>query len=378
MKRVAIDCVPIQPGRGGTGSGIWTYAGELVRELNRLEHDENLELYVLLTREQEQALGPFENVHPVFFRKWGAHPLLRLCWIHIVLPLWCAVWRMDALHKLATEVPLLCTARRITTVHDFFHEIMEETGRRPPGWGGRYFKWITRHCFRTSRAIITVSEARRAEIVARYPRNETPVHVIHNGVLPPEAPPNRPYVSGLFRVLFVAKLMPYKGQLEAVHAWKELMERHPDEARQMCLILHGFDNDSAYVRQLDKAIRALCTDDAVRRQPYLPEASLDDIYAGAHALLFLSSYEGFGLPVIEAQIRGLPVITSDLPVLREVGGDGACYVDRESPQAIADALARLKSEPDFRATLIEAGHENAARFTWEDAARQTLAVYGEV
>lgn len=378
MKRVAIDCVPIQAGRGGTGSGIWTYARELVRALDQVDADEKIELYVLHTPAQTAALGSFKHLRPVRCKNWGVHPLLRLCWIHLVLPVWCAVRRMDALHKLATEVPLISSARRVTTVHDFFHEVMRESHAQAPGWGARYFRWITHHCFRTSRAIITGSEARRTEIGERYPYSAAPVHVIHHGVRPPKVEPNEPYSGGLFRVLFVAKLMPYKGQLEAVRAWEVLMQRHPKEAAQMCLTLHGFANDSDYVRQLDDAIRALGIDDAVRRQPYLADASLDEIYAGAHALLFLSNYEGFGLPIIEAQVRGVPVIASELSVLREVGGAGAWYVDRKDPHAIADALAELKNNPASRTALIEAGYHNAERFTWDKAARQTLAVYGEV
>ena len=378
MKRVAIDCVPIQAGKGGTGSGIWTYARELVRALDQLDADEQLELYILHTPAQATVLGPFKHLHPVRCKNWGGHPLLRLCWIHMILPVWCAMRRMNALHKLATEVPLLTSARRVTTVHDFFHEVMTESHAQPSSWGARYFRWITRHCFRASRAIITGSTERREEIRARYPQSTASVHVIHHGVRPPEAHPNPPCSDGLFRVLFVAKLMPYKGQLEAVRAWKVLIERYPDAAAQMCLTLHGFENDSAYVRQLDQAIRALGSDDAVRRQPYVADASLDDIYAGAHALLFLSSYEGFGLPIIEAQIRGVPVIASDLPVLREVGGDGVRYVNRDDPEAVADALAELKNDSATRIALIKAGQQNATRFTWDATARQTRSVYAEV
>ena len=372
MNRIAIDLVPIRPGKGGTGSGIWTYARELVGQLNRMEHDAGIELYVLLQRDQVKYLEPFERVHPVVFPNIAGTILGRLLWVHGVLPLWCLIWRMDGLHKLATETPLFCSARRITTVHDFFYEFMAEHGARQAGLAARYFTWITRVAFRKSRSIITVSHAVEEEAQRRYPSTRATIRAVHNGVASPgDASERSDAAARPFTILYIAKLMSFKGQLEALRAFERLADTG---AR---LVYHGFENDTDFVQQLDARIRESSCRDRITRTPYRPDATLAQLYAGADAVLFLSAYEGFGLPVVEAQAHGIPVVCSDIPVLREVGGAGALYVDRANPEAVAEALAAVMRDPARRDKLVRAGRGNASRFSWGETARQTLAVYEE-
>jgi glycosyltransferase involved in cell wall biosynthesis len=96
-----------------------------------------------------------------------------------------------------------------------------------------------------------------------------------------------------------------------------------------------------------------------------------------NALIFAfpSVYEGFGLPVIDAQARGVPVACSAVAAVPEVAGDGALYFDPHSIPEMAGALRRCFDEPALRRDLIERGYENVRRFSWERAAEQTLGVY---
>ena len=104
---------------------------------------------------------------------------------------------------------------------------------------------------------------------------------------------------------------------------------------------------------------------------------LATLYRSARALVFPTFSEGFGLPVIEAQAAGLVVVCSDVPVLREVGGEGAIYVDPHSPEVIADGIQRALEDAVLRTELIARGRENAARFTWRRAAEAFLAACDE-
>ena len=242
------------------------------------------------------------------------------------------------------------------------------------GLAGCYFRWISSVCFRKSSAIITVSDAIRDEARQRFPRSGAVITTVYNGVLPP-AVPAAVSESGLFTILCVAKQMPYKGQMQALKAFEVLLEKHQELRERVRLVFHGFSNDEEYVRQLNTELRRDIFDGKVEFRTYSTDKTLDDIYRGANALLFLSQYEGFGLPVIEAQARGIPVVCSDLAVLREVGGEGAVYVQRDDACAAAAALYDLIQSEDVRTRHIRLGLENAKRFNWGKTARETLAVY---
>jgi glycosyltransferase involved in cell wall biosynthesis len=105
---------------------------------------------------------------------------------------------------------------------------------------------------------------------------------------------------------------------------------------------------------------------------YVDDADLEGLYAAASAFVFPSLNEGFGLPVLEAMGRGLPVVTSSVSSLPEVAGDAALLVDPGSVEAIADATTRVLTDQALRERLVAAGRRRPAAFTWERAARGTL------
>ena len=105
-----------------------------------------------------------------------------------------------------------------------------------------------------------------------------------------------------------------------------------------------------------------------------PRSILVALFQSAEALVFPSTFEGFGMPVLEAMAAGVPVACSDIPPLREVAGDAALFFDPYSPERIADGIRRVLDEPDLRGSMIARGKERAARSTWRRAAERTLAV----
>ncbi len=375
--RVLIDLVPIRPGKGGSGSGIWTHAQHLVRELDRLDRA-GVEIHCLVNPAQVEPFKGLEHVRTHRFPDLGGSTLLRLLWIHVALPFLCLWYRARVLHKLATETPLFLPARRVTTVHDFYGEFMNEQEGLPLGLAGRYFGLITQVCFAKSRAVITVSGAIRQEALSRFPQTKAEVIAIHNGVDLPKAVVATTGDQRPFTVLYVAKVMPYKGQMQALEAFDQLLSLHPELKGKVRLVMHGFNNDAAYFHSLEQRMAKGPLTGAVEMRPYGIAKTVQDIYRGADLFLFLTRYEGFGLPVVEAQAMDIPVICSDIPVLREVGGDGARYVDRDAPVAIAEALFTLITDQAEYTALVRKGITNRDRFGWDRMARETLAVYEAV
>jgi glycosyltransferase involved in cell wall biosynthesis len=116
----------------------------------------------------------------------------------------------------------------------------------------------------------------------------------------------------------------------------------------------------------------------VLQEPAVSEKALVSAYAAADLLIMPSSFEGFGLPVVEAMAAGLPVINSGAGGLREVSADAALITASLAPEALADQILKLHADPALRAGLVAVGRLRAASLSWDAAARQTRALYAEL
>jgi len=395
-KRIAVDLCPIRVGEGGTGSGIWTYARELLLGMDQQIPD-GLELLCFVNKGQESFLGSLQNIQLIPFDFGLTGVLQRLWWVHIKLPLECRKMRVDILHKLATDNPLFCPAKRVTTVHDFYYEyLMEHQLREKIRLYERlenvYFSWVTRICFSKSDAIIAVSQSTRNEAVRRYPHAEGRITVIHHGgsfdginqlgsITRDRGP--QPQIlqeqsTDRFRILCVAKFMEHKGQHLLIEAFEQMLGHHPELVGSIELRLRGFHNDADYYERICRQVEDSRWSSLIQLEDFNPNETLDEIYGDADLVVLLSDYEGFGLPVLEAQGMGIPVLCSDLPVLREVGGTGAVYVNRADVIQVAEALYRFAADSEWRSDQGRRARENLHRFSWNEAARRTLEVYAGI
>jgi glycosyltransferase involved in cell wall biosynthesis len=108
---------------------------------------------------------------------------------------------------------------------------------------------------------------------------------------------------------------------------------------------------------------------------YIPDTEVDSLMRGASLFAFPSLYEGFGLPILDAQLAGVPVACSSAGALPEVAGEGAVVFDPHSVDDISESLLRCLTDTTLRESLIASGLRNARRFSWERTARRTLDVY---
>ncbi len=170
-------------------------------------------------------------------------------------------------------------------------------------------------------------------------------------------------LSGARVVLCVAAKRPHKNQELLVRAMTSLPE-------DVVLVLAG--HPEPYDTDLRELARTSGVDRRVRFADYVPDADLEALFALADVAAFPTRAEGFGLPVVEAMARGVPVVAADIPVLREVGGDAVLYADPDDPGAAAAAIQQALAHYD---KLAAAGHDRARCFTWEAAAQGTLDAF---
>ncbi|HXB16069.1 MAG TPA: glycosyltransferase family 1 protein [Solirubrobacteraceae bacterium] len=237
-------------------------------------------------------------------------------------------------------------------------------------------KLVTPVVGRASTRLVAISEAARDDVAATLGLDREKFDVTPLGIDPPPpraSAPDRAAVAarlGLSEqpvVLCLAAKRAHKNLHGLIRAWALLAER-PGQ-----LVLPGSPN--AYEQDLRELAGTLGVQDSVRFLGWLSAEDVEDLYAIAACFVLPTFLEGFGLPVLEAMARGVPVACSDIGALREVAGDAALFFDPHAPESIAAAIERLMSDAPLRAELVERGRARCALFTWQRTARATLESY---
>lgn len=170
-------------------------------------------------------------------------------------------------------------------------------------------------------------------------------------------------------LLLPAIAYPHKRHVDLIDALARLADEIPD----LSVVLTG--GPGPETTALEEHASSLGLADRVHRLGRVAEAELDDLYRSATALVFPSTYEGFGNPALEAMARGCPVIASNAASIPEVVGDAGLLVEPRSPDAIAGAVRRLIGDPDLEASLRMAGPERAESFGWKSAGQALIDAY---
>jgi glycosyltransferase involved in cell wall biosynthesis len=173
--------------------------------------------------------------------------------------------------------------------------------------------------------------------------------------------------------LFLGALEPRKNLGRLLDAYAALPQGLRRDVHLVVAGMSGWLNDSIHKRVADLGL-----EDAVHFAGYVEDADLATLYSQATVFAYPSIYEGFGLPVLEAMACGTPVLTSNVSSLPEVTGDAAVLVTPTDVGSITSGLRRLLENPSLRADLAARGIAQAARFSWDRCAEQTLTVYRRV
>jgi glycosyltransferase involved in cell wall biosynthesis len=367
VQRVGMNAVFLQPRMGG----LETYVRELVPAL--LEVDPQLEIRLYVSARGHQALGEEPWASSVAL---VTHPLLGKPGTRAVAETTVLGWiasrdRLDVLHNVALTAPLATQPLNVVLLGDV-------TWLRQPQTVGRLrsllWRTLVLPAARRADRVLTFSEAARAEIAEDSGILADQIDVVPLGRgtetrvdALPEAEVRARFGLGTGQiVLSVSALAPHKNVGALVAAIELLRRSHPD----VVLVVPG--NPSRHGDELRDQARAAGLEGHVRFPGWVSAGELEGLYMAASAFAFASKREGFGLPVLEAMARGLPVACADASSLPEVAGNAAVYFDPDRPEQIAEALRRLLGDGAFASELVRKGHAQAERFTWTRTAENTL------
>ncbi|MDX6721229.1 MAG: hypothetical protein QOJ63_3483 [Solirubrobacteraceae bacterium] len=366
---VGLNLVFLVPGEQG---GMEVYARELLRALPAERPD--LRLTAFVNREATAAGGEWEESADVVTVPVRARN--RVEWVRgeqQLLPGLARRAGVDLLHSLASTAPARGRFRRVVTIHDLLYRVVPDAHFGVLGLGMRVLIPTAAH---RSHRVIVDSQSTRAD-VRRYlhvPARKLDVVPLGLGTTsagepePAAALRERHGLGERPVALSVSAKRPHKNLLRLLEAVAAIApERRP------VLVIPGYP--TSHEAELRRRAAALGVIDDLRLLDWVSGPELEGLYALAAVFVFPSLYEGFGLPVLEAMRRAVPVACSNSSSLPEVAGDAALLFAPDDTRAMTAAIERILADPQEAARLRAAGRRQAARFTWAATARATAASY---
>jgi len=252
---------------------------------------------------------------------------------------------------------ILPKSNTIITVHDIYSTLKYNGIKNKLI---KYF-WYTVPLNR-AKCVTTISEFSKREIVTEIGLSEDKIKVVHNSVSEYEYQIRTPRKVGELKQKYEILLLGTKPNKN--------LERIIPALQDLNVKLH-------IVGKLKKSHKRLLELNELEFENYfnIPYKEVIELYRKCDVLCFPSLYEGFGMPIIEAQALGVPVITSDIGAMKEVAGDSACLVNPYDEKAIRYAVIKMLDDDAYRKALIEKGRENIKRFEPEKIAEEYLEVY---
>jgi glycosyltransferase involved in cell wall biosynthesis len=366
---VGLNLVFLVPGETG---GMEVYARELIPELVARAPQHRFTLFI--NNETAGEPGPWSDlagsiVVPVSARN-------RREWVRgeqQLLPPLARRAGVNLLHSLASTAPAWGRFRRVVTIHDLIYKLVPEAH---PGLRSLGMRVLVPLAARRSDRIIVVAHSTADDLrrLLKVPANKVDVvpHGLGNSQRAPALPQEgvRSWLAAGERpiALSVSAKLAHKNLIRLIGALALI----PAGDRPL-LVLPGYH--TPHEQELRAHAARLGVEADVRFLDWVSAEQLEGLYATAACFVFPSLAEGFGLPVLEAMSRGVPVTCSGRGALAEVAGDAALLFDPESEPAIAQAVRRLIDDRVEARRLAAAGRERARRFSWKATADGTLASY---
>ncbi len=369
---IGLNLIYLVPGETG---GMEVYARELIPEL-LAQAPPGTRFTAFVNREAAAAGGPWGELIPSVTVPVKARN--RVQWVlgeQTLLPALARRERVDLVHSLASTAPAWGRFRRVVTIHDLIYLRFPEAHA---GIRDRGMRLLVPLAARRSDRVIAISQATREDLMRLLGVPSEKIDVVAQGRGGEPARASAALSAAEARARLDLGERPLLLSLSAKRPHKNLaaligaLAQIPADRRPL-LVLPGYP--TWHERELRERAVSAGVERDVRFLGWVSDSEIEGLWAAAAAFVFPSLYEGFGLPVLEAMARGVPVACSSSSSLPEVAGDAALLFDPRDEAQIATAVRRLLEDHALAERLRERGAERAREFTWERSARLTLDSY---
>jgi glycosyltransferase involved in cell wall biosynthesis len=309
-----------------------------------------------------------DNVKPVVVSPQARHPILFYLWFEFSIPYILKKYKADLFLSPDGYLSLSTKVKSLAVIHDLNFEHYPQD---LPFAARNHYRYYFPKYARKAEKIATVSEYSKSDIIEKYKIDQDKIDVVYNGanegfktvdIATAEAIRNK-YTNGNPYFVFVGALHPRKNLTNLFKAFDQFKQK---DRKNVKLMIVG--EKQWWTHDIKKAYDDLKFQVDVIFTGRLQIKELQEVVASALALTYVSYFEGFGIPIVEAFYAGTPVITSDITSMPEVAGDAALLIDPFSIDSISSAMEKMANNEELRNSLIEKGFVRANDFSWQQSA----------
>ncbi len=357
----------------GKLEGIGRFSMEIVSRMAR--NNPKDEFYLIFDRQWEDEFVFAENVIPVKVSPQARHPILWKIWFDHALPRALKKINPDVFLSLDGFTTLKTNIPKVTVMHDLAYE---HYPKYIPSNAAKFFKKNSPLYAESSDRIVAVSEATKSDLIETYKIESDKIEVIYNGVREDfeqlgENIDITNYSDGMPYFLYVGSIHPRKNVDNILLAFDQFRERN---FRKFKLIIAG--RKAWSYKEVERVYSEMKYKEDVVFTDFVTDDVLSALYSNAFASIYVSKFEGFGIPIIESQKCGCPVITSNVSSMPEVVGTGGILVNPFDVKSITGGLGEMVNVPGLRDQLRSKTRENVSRFSWDKSAEQMMELLRNV
>jgi glycosyltransferase involved in cell wall biosynthesis len=352
----------------GRLDGIGRFADETLRIITT-QHPEH-RFYFYFDRKYDERFIYNSNIIPHVLPPQARHPYLFLAWFEASLPLHFTRTKPDLFLSPDGFLSLSTSVKSVGVIHDLNFEHFPED---IPFLVRKYYSGMFPRFAQKATRIATVSEYSKTDIANTYHIDPSKIDVVYNGagsIFRPEPKASQHLTRARFSqgreyFFFIGTLHPRKNLVNLFKAFDEFKKR---DTKGVKLLLAGAR--MWWTDEIRLAYEAMESREDVIFTGRVTDQELASLMASALALTYVSYFEGFGIPILEAFHCDTPVITSNVTSMPEVAGNAALLIDPFSVSSIADAMQKMATDTQLRQKLVVAGREQRQKFTWEQTAEK--------